>query len=66
MSSPTDAYSVSLVYEVQYGDGSTLSRGELIDKRVYFINLQPAVSLFCHSGKIKIIDKILTVDIASI
>ena len=37
MSSPTDAYSVSPVYEVQYEDGSALSRRELIDKRVYFI-----------------------------
>jgi hypothetical protein len=43
MSSPTDAYSVSPIYEVQYGDGSALSRQELIDKRVYFINLQSAV-----------------------
>ena len=43
MSSPTDAYSLSPVYEVQYEDGSALSRQESIDKRVYFITLQPAV-----------------------
>ncbi|MEG4004563.1 hypothetical protein QUA41_03680 [Microcoleus sp. Pol11C1] len=48
MSSLTDAYSVSPVYEVQYGDGSALSRRELIDKRVYFINLQPVVYSWTH------------------
>jgi hypothetical protein len=40
-------YSVSQVYELQYGDGSALSRRELIDKGRYFINLQPAVNVDC-------------------
>ena len=48
MSSPTDAYSVSPVYEVQYEDGSALSQRESIDKRVYFINLPPAVYSWTH------------------